>query len=244
MARCFSLLLTGLLVGIVGCGQPQATSLADEAPTRVAKGQRDTSKAGSPAAGGAKIEDVRAALSATEEAPAEYKVKFETTAGDFVLTVHRDWAPKGADRFYHLVKSGFYDGTKFFRVIPGFMVQWGMSGNPEIQAVTQDANIPDDPVKESNIPGRITFAKSGLPNSRTTQVFINYGNNSRLDSDGFAPFGEVVEGMDVVKKINSETGERPDQGAIAQGGNEYLESRFPNLDGIKKATIVTDEPAK
>lgn len=169
-----------------------------------------------------------------------YRVKFETTAGDFVVEVHRDWAPIGAERFHELVKSGFYDNCKFFRVVESFMVQFGISGDPKVMDKWRENKIKDDPVRKSNKRGFITYAKSGMPNSRTTQVFINYGNNSRLDNDGFAPFGEVVEGMDVVDKLYSTYGETPSQAQqrIQYEGNKFLEEKFPKLDSIKKATLV------
>jgi cyclophilin family peptidyl-prolyl cis-trans isomerase len=176
-----------------------------------------------------------------------FQVKFETTKGDFVVKVRPDWAPHGAKRFRQLVESGFYDGCKFFRVVPGFMVQFGISGDPTVSAEWRDRTMPDDPVAQSNIRGTVTFATSG-PSSRTTQVFVNFGDNSRLDSQGFAPFGTVVKGMDVVDSINAEYLERPSQPDIQAHGNVYLEENFPNLDGIQRATIVTDakepEPKK
>jgi peptidyl-prolyl cis-trans isomerase A (cyclophilin A) len=172
----------------------------------------------------------------TEKAPDTYKAKFDTSKGVFVVEVHRDWAPIGADRFYNLVKNGFFDDTRFFRVVPNFMVQFGISGTPSIQTNWREATIKDDPVKESNKRGYITFATSG-PNSRTSQVFINFKDNSGLDRQGFAPFGQVVEGMDVVDKINAEYGERPSQGNIQTQGNAYLNREFPKLDYVKKATI-------
>ena len=179
-----------------------------------------------------------AACAEDKQAPDTYQVKFETTAGDFVVDVTRDWAPKGADRFYEAVKAGFYNDCRFFRVVPNFMVQFGINGNPEVQQKWRTANIADDPVKKSNTRGMITFATSG-PNSRTTQVFINYKDNSFLDRQGFAPFGKVSdEGMKVVDKINAEYGEKPDQGSIQRQGNEYLKENFPKLDYIKKAAIV------
>lgn len=183
--------------------------------------------------------------SATKEgkAPESYKVKFETSCGEFVIEVHREWAPVGADRFHELVTKGFYDECRFFRVLPDFMVQFGINGDPEIQRDWVEASIKDDEVTQSNKRGYITFATSG-PDSRTSQVFINFRDNSRLDDIGFAPFGKVIEGMDVVDKINSEYRESPNQGKIQSTGNEYLKSAFPNLDYVKKATIVKDEPAK
>jgi len=172
-----------------------------------------------------------------EKAPAMFNAKFDTTAGTFVIQVHRDWAPLGADRFYNLVKNGFFDNCRFFRVVPNFMVQFGINGDPAVQKNWQGASIKDEPVKESNAPGYITFAKSSAPNSRTTQVFINFKDNSGLNGQGFAPFGKVTMGMDVVNKIYSGYGEQPDQGQIQGQGNEYLSKSFPKLDYIKKATI-------
>jgi peptidyl-prolyl cis-trans isomerase A (cyclophilin A) len=166
-----------------------------------------------------------------------FNAKFDTSAGTFVIQVHRDWAPIGADRFYNLVKSGFFDDCRFFRVVPNFMVQFGINGDPAVQRNWKDASIKDESVKESNAPGYITFAKSSLPNSRTTQVFINFKDNSGLNGQGFAPFGKVTMGMDVVNKIYSGYGEQPDQGQIQAQGNAYLSKSFPKLDYIKKATI-------
>jgi len=173
----------------------------------------------------------------TSAAPPEYKVKFETSRGDFVVEVHRDWAPLGADRFYELVKSGFYDDARFFRVVPGFVVQWGLNKDPKASAEWREKQIQDDPVKESNHPAYITFAKRSQPNSRTTQVFINFGNNERLDEMGFAPFGKVTEGMDVVAALYPDYGEEPQQNLIESEGNAYLQREFPKLDYIKTARI-------
>lgn len=167
-----------------------------------------------------------------------YSVKFETTAGNFVVLVHRDWAPLGAQRFHDLVKSGFYDECRFFRVVSGFMVQFGINGTPATQQ-SWERPLRDDPAKKSNSRGYMTFATSGA-NSRTTQVFINFVDNSFLDSQGFSPFGEVIEGMDNVDKINAEYGESPDQGQINSAGNTYLNAQFPKLDYIKKATIIEE----
>jgi peptidyl-prolyl cis-trans isomerase A (cyclophilin A) len=173
-----------------------------------------------------------------EQAPAMYKASFETSAGTFVVEVHRDWAPIGADRFYNLVKNGFYDDVRFFRVLDGFMAQFGMSGSPAIQAAWRAQQLKDDPVKESNKRGYITFATSG-PNSRTTQVFINFDDNAGLDKQGFAPFGQVTQGMNVVDKLYSGYGRNnvPDQGRIIAEGNAYLTKTYPKLDYVKKATI-------
>ena len=176
--------------------------------------------------------------SLTEKAPATYRVKLDTTAGPVVIEVHRDWAPLGADRFYNLVKYGFYDNVRFFRVIPGFMAQGGMSGDPAIQKLWGRNNINDDPVKQSNKRGYVTFAKTAAPNSRSTQIFINYADNSSLDSQGFAPFGQVVSGMETVDKFESYGRNNvPDQGMITAEGNAYLQRDYPKLTVIKKATI-------
>jgi peptidyl-prolyl cis-trans isomerase A (cyclophilin A) len=178
-----------------------------------------------------------------ETAPPKYTAKFDTSAGVFTVEVTRSWAPNGADRFYNLVKNGYYDNCRFFRVISGFMVQFGINGDPAVNQAWQTARIPDDPTKETNSRGAITFANAGA-NTRTTQVFINFGNNGSLDSQpGFAPFGKVTQGMDVVDKLYSDYGEGaprgkgPDQGMIQSQGNAYLEKNFPKLDYIKKATI-------
>lgn len=176
-----------------------------------------------------------------EDIPETYQVKFDTSKGVVIIEVHRDWAPIGAARFYDSVKAGFYDDTRFFRVVPDFMVQFGINGDPKVQSKWRDAKIKDDAPKgknkQSNKRGFITFATSG-PNSRTTQVFINFKTNAFLDGQGFTPFGEVIKGMEIVDKINSEYGERPDQGSIQSQGNAYLNKKFPNLDFINKATIV------
>ena len=177
-----------------------------------------------------------------EQAPAVYKAKFDTSKGSFVVEVHRDWAPLGADRFYNLVKNGFFNNGRFFRVISGFMVQFGINADPAISAQWRNARINDDPVKTSNKRGLITFATAG-PNTRTTQVFINFGDNAALDGQGFAPFGQVVSGMNVVDSLYSGYGEGaprgsgPDQGRLQQEGNAYLMKEFGKMDFVKKATI-------
>ncbi len=178
-----------------------------------------------------------------EPAPATYKAKFETSKGVFVIQVTRAWAPQGADRFYNLVKNGFFDNVRFFRVISGFMVQFGINGDPALSAKWRDANIRDDRVTQSNKRGMITFATAG-PNTRTTQVFINFADNTNLDGMGFAPFGKVVSGMNVVDALYAGYGEGaprgagPDQGRLQTEGNAYLAKEFPRMDFVKKATIA------
>jgi peptidyl-prolyl cis-trans isomerase A (cyclophilin A) len=174
-------------------------------------------------------------------APAVYRAKFTTTKGDVIIEVTRAWAPRGADRFYNLVRGGFFTDAAFFRVIPGFMAQFGLSARPDVSAVWEKAKMVDDPVTQTNKRGMITFATAG-PNTRTTQLFINFGDNARLDSQGFAPFGQVVEGMDAVDKISAEYMERPDQGLITQQGKAYLDRNFPHLDRIISASIVPATP--
>ena len=172
-----------------------------------------------------------------------YRARFATSKGDFVIEVQRDWAPQGADRFFNLVKNGYFNDTRFFRVIKNFMVQWGIHGQGEVNAIWRDANIPDDPVKQSNKRGFITFATAG-PNTRTTQVFINYADNGQLDGMGFAPFGKVTSGMDVVDGLfggygeGAPQGRGPNQGRMQSEGNAYLARDFPNLDYIIEASIV------
>lgn len=176
-------------------------------------------------------------------APATFKAKFETSKGDFVIQVQRDWAPLGADRFHELVTAGYYDDVRFFRVLDGFMAQFGIHGDPAVAAQWRSKRIQDDPVKSSNKRGFVSYAMAG-PNTRTTQLFINFGDNLQLDRMGFSPFGQVVEGMEVVDQLYSAYGEGapsgrgPDQGRMQMEGNEYLAKSFPKLDWIKKAAVV------
>jgi peptidyl-prolyl cis-trans isomerase A (cyclophilin A) len=175
--------------------------------------------------------------------PDSFRVKFATTKGDFTVDVTRAWAPRGADRFYRLVTDGYFTNIRFFRVLPGFMAQFGMSGNPALTAKMDSLRIPDDPVTQSNKRGMVTFATAG-PNTRSSQFFINYGDNASLDSQGFSPFGRVVDGMKVVDALYGGYGEGapngagPSQDSIRTRGNEYLQRTFPKLDYIKSATIV------
>ena len=176
-------------------------------------------------------------------APDVFRARLETSKGDFVVEVTRAWSPVGADRFYNLVSHGYLDGVRFFRVIAGFMVQFGINGDPALAALLSEDNILDDPVIESNTRGRVTFAKTGQPNSRSTQIFINLVPNTNLDALGFSPFGEIVEGMEVVDQLYSGYGEGapggtgPNQGRTQTEGNAYLNAEFPNLDYVERASI-------
>lgn len=171
------------------------------------------------------------------KAPSRYDAVFKTTAGNFTIAVTRAWSPRGADRFYNLVKHGFYNGAEFFRVVPGFVVQFGLNGSAAVNAAWSGARIPDDPVKQTNDAGYVSFASAG-PNTRTTQVFINLGNNARLDSMGFSPFGKVTSGMNAVEKIYAGYRESPDQDQITAKGNAYLQKAYPKLDRIVSATVT------
>ncbi len=196
-----------------------------------------------PEAAGA-AERAATTADADPHAPEAFRVRLETSKGDVVIEVHRAWAPRGADRFHALVQSGYYDDVRFFRVLSGFMAQFGIHGDPATSARWRARPIPDDPVRQSNTRGMVTFATAG-PNTRTTQVFINYADNTPLDGMGFAPFGRVVEGMDVVDHLYAGYGEGaprgpgPDQGRIQREGNAYLERAFPQLDFVERATVVT-----
>ena len=189
------------------------------------------------------MDTLRNPAKAISTAPENFKVKFSTTKGDFTLEIHRLWSPLGADRFYNLVKAGFFSDAAFFRVIEGFMVQFGIHGNPDVAAVWRAARINDDPVLESNKKGYISYAMAG-PNTRTTQFFINFGDNSNLDGMGFSPFGKVIDGMAVVESIYSGYGEGapggtgPDQSLLQANGNKYLKAEFPKLDYIKSAELL------
>lgn len=176
-------------------------------------------------------------------APAQYTVGFDTTKGSFAVSVDRSWSPNGADRFHELVESGFYDDVAFFRVLDGFVAQFGISGEPETAKRWREAPIKDDPVAHTNARGTLTFATAG-PNTRTTQLFINLVDNGRLDSMGFSPFGRVSQGFDVVESLFSGYGEGaprgkgPDQGRIQAEGNAYLKEQFPDLDYVITARIT------
>jgi peptidyl-prolyl cis-trans isomerase A (cyclophilin A) len=204
-------------------------------------------KTGAPASSSARL--LNPALW-TRQAPEEYKAKLATTKGDIVIDVHRDWAPRGADRFYNLVRSGYLNNASFYRVAPGFIVQFGAAADPKVGAAWEKAPIKDDPVKHSNKPYTITFAATGMPNSRTTELFINLRDNAGLDPQGFSAFGEVVEGKELVDQIYSGYGEMAEQGGkgpsqqmLKMHGKAYLDKSFPKLDSIKAATIISAEPA-
>jgi len=227
IAKLFCIPILALLAA-VGCSNQQPSAPA----------MNTNSAAASPSSG-----DFADPSKLTATAPETFKAQFDTTKGKIVIEVTRSLAPNGADRFYNLVKSGYFTDIAFFRVIPGFMCQFGIHGDPAVSAKWREAKISDDPVKGSNTRGTITFATAG-PETRTTQLFINFGDNSMLNGQGFSPFGKVIEGMDVVDKINSEYGEGaprgngPDQGRVQMEGNAYLKKDFPNLDYIKSASIV------
>jgi len=177
-----------------------------------------------------------------DRAPETYQVKFVTTRGDFTVTVHRGWAPIGADRFYNLVKHHFYDNASFFRVVPGFVVQFGINAYPPVSAAWEGANIKDEPVVGSNKRGYLTYAKTSMPNTRSTQIFINLKDNAGLDGQGFSPFGVIdAQGMKVVEMMYDQYGDStPDnfQDLINKQGKPYLDKNWPKLDSIKTATLV------
>jgi peptidyl-prolyl cis-trans isomerase A (cyclophilin A) len=178
-----------------------------------------------------------------QPAPARFKVLFETTEGDFMVDVDSALAPVGARRFYNLVRNGYYDGVRFFRVVPGFVVQFGISGEPTVAAAWRQARIPDDLTRASNTRGAVTFATSG-PNTRTVQVFINLGDNARLDAMGFAPIGRVTGGMDVVERFYAGFGDGPprgrgpEQNRLQAEGDAYLQREFPQLDRVVRARVI------
>ena len=228
--RSITFVVTGLLMATMVGGAQTRTGNAGRAGRTAGP---DLSKLKNPA-------------QLTETAPAVFRARFTTNIGTFAIEVHRDWAPLAADRFYNLVKNGFYDGSRFFRVLDGFMAQFGLNGDPEIQSAWRTASLADEPVKQSNLRGYVTFTRESGPNSRFTMVFINYKDNSYLDAGGFAPFGQVVTGMDVVEKLYSGYGRTnvPDQRRIVGEGNAYLQQEYPKLDFIRTATIERVPPAR
>ena len=239
-----------LALAAAGCShdEPAASTRPKVAETAPAATATAPPPAATPAAATPPARDGNDPLyhpeKATEKAPEKFKVKFVTTKGDFVVEATRAWAPNGVDRFYNLIKLGYYDGARFYRAVEGFMVQFGINADPSVNGAWIRANIQDDAVVKSNVRGYVTFAMAG-PNTRTTQLFINYADkNSRLDKMGFPPFGQVVDGMKVVDSLYKGYGEGapmghgPDQGSIQSQGNAYLDTNFPKLDGIKHAEIA------
>lgn len=184
-----------------------------------------------------------AALS--ERAPATFTAQFDTSAGAFTVRVTRSWAPNGADRFYNLVKAGFYDDNRIFRVVPGYVVQFGINSDPAVSKAWAGATMPNDRSRVSNTRGRVAFAMAPGGSGRWTQVFVSLGDNShKMDADGFAPFGEVATGLNVLESVYNLYGETPDQKQIASSGNAYLAQLFPKLDYVRKATITSPEPSR
>jgi len=223
--------------------QPKAEAPAAPATPPPAESQPEAASPAKPAAQHNYSKELLAPARLKEKAPATYKVRFDTTRGVFTVTVNRDWAPIGADRFYNLVKHHFFDNTAFFRVVPGFVVQFGISGNPAVSAAWKNMDIKDDPVTQSNKRGTLTFAQTSQPNSRGTQLFFNLKDNSQLDhtGQGFAPFGVVDgNGMNVVEMMYEGYGDNagPDQDQLAKQGDPYLKKGWPKLDYIKSATLV------
>ncbi len=236
--RLLSLLaIAGLFTPLSAQEEPKpAAAAVEEAAKAAAEAAAKAVEEAAPAAGKMDLSDPSAF---TGKAPEKYKVQFETTKGNVIIECERKYSPNGADRFYNMVKGGFFTDIAIFRVVPGFMAQFGIHGDPAISSKWKEANLQDDPVKGSNVRGALCFAKTGAPNSRSTQLFISYGDNSRLDAQGFSPFGLVrAESMKVWDSINSQYGESPDQGKIQSEGNAYLKKEFPNLDYIKSAKIV------
>ncbi len=241
-----------LVLGAVACGG--AEEAGDEAAavgdTPVAAPDPETPPAPDPAPAPVSVAGTVPLLDpdhadVNRQAPDQFRVAFATTKGEFLVEVHRQWAPLGADRFYNLVQAGYYNGNRFFRVLDGFVAQFGMHGDPAINEAWDMASIPDDPTGEMNTRGRLTFAHGG-PATRTTQLFINLGDNLGLDNRGFPPFGEVIEGMSVVNSLYSGYGEGapdgrgPSQGRIGAEGNAYLEREFPMLDYVESARVVAE----
>jgi len=239
MKTRFALVIALAVAAAPACRRAE-TPAPTPAPTPTPTPGAASTPTPSPAGPGAALLDPSLA---TEQAPDRFRVRFETTKGPFVVEVTRAWAPRGADRFYGLVKAGYYDDVAFFRVIPGFMVQFGIHGDPRVNEAWRAARIPDDPVAQSNKRGMVTYAMAG-PDTRTTQLFVNFKDNAFLDPQGFPPFGRVVEGMAVVDSLYSGYGEGapqgmgPDQGRVQQEGNAYLRASFPRLDYVKTARLV------
>lgn len=236
------LIVTALLTAAACSNNKQAATPATDAsaaPTRTAEqpGPGSVNKEIKPA-----MKTLLNPELAVEKAPETFKAVFKTTKGDFTVEVTRAWAPLGADRFYNLVRAGYFTDIAFFRIISGFMAQFGIHGDPAVSAKWRDARINDDAVLQSNLKGYVSYAMAG-PNTRTTQFFINFGNNARLDGSGFSPFGRVISGMEVVESLyagygeGAPSGQGPDQGRTQMQGNAYLKKDFPKLDYITGASL-------
>jgi peptidyl-prolyl cis-trans isomerase A (cyclophilin A) len=234
LVAAFALTQLGVLAGATPQATPAAKNTANSTAHKAAPAQKSSPSLLNPA-------------SFKLQAPAMFSAKFTTTKGDFVVEVTRAWAPRGADRFYNLVKYHFFDGASFFRVMQGFVAQFGVSPRPDVTRAWENTTIPDDAVTQSNTRGTLTFATAG-PNTRTTQIFINLGDNTSLDASGFSPFGKVISGMEVVDKLYSEYGDSPpdgrgpDQNRVQREGKAYLDKDFPLLDSIKTAVILPPAP--
>ena len=232
------------------CSDTEQTGQAETAPKTQTTAKTQKAPTTEPNQSGSSAADDLNPKKATETAPDTYEVLFETTQGNIVIEVQRSWAPLGADRFYNLVKMGYFTDVAFFRAIKGFMTQFGIHGDPKVAQMWRNARIQDDPVTQSNMRGYITFATSGK-HSRTTQLFINTNDNNNLDAMGFSPFGKVSEtkggGMKVMDALfmgygeGAPRGRGPNQMYIQQKGNEYLKEKFPKLDYIKKARLCNDD---
>lgn len=228
----YSLLIGILIIMLFGCSKDKSKEETTKAPEAKGTTSMEFSYKN----------PTEAELSKT--APEIFQVEFQTSKGSFIIEAHRPWSPHGVDRFYNLVRSGYFKDVRFYRVIENFMAQFGAHGDPQVAQAWRAFNIPDEPAKQSNLRGFVTFAKSNMPNSRTTQLFINYRDNSFLDTRGFAPIGKVIQGMEVVDNLYSGYGEGPPRGngpnqsRIAAEGNAYLEAEFPKLDYIINAKII------
>jgi peptidyl-prolyl cis-trans isomerase A (cyclophilin A) len=235
MMRCSFVVLTSIVL-------TAATAAAQTSTTKPApKPAAPATAAPKPAAPAAPAPNrLLSPATLTAKAPEMFKVKFDTTKGPVVLVLHRDWAPKGVDRFYNMTRNGFFTGVRFFRVMPNFMAQFGINGNPAVNDAWEKARLNDDPPNgKSNVRGIVTYGSTGQPNSRGTQLFINYKDNSYLDKQGFVPIGEVVEGMEVVDMLYADYGGAPqsEQNTLVAQGNKYMQTKYPKLDYIKTATV-------
>ncbi len=234
--------LISLTLGVIAFGTMLLAQT--QTPPKAAPKAAPTAATKAPAKAAAKGPNLLDPSTMKASAPAVYVVKLDTTKGAIEIRVTKAWAPLGADRFYNLVRAGFFTDAAFFRTMKGFMAQFGIPARPDVNRVWENQNLKDDPVLQSNKRGFVTYAATGAPNSRSTQLFINMGDNSRLDADRFAPFGEVIEGMDVVDMLYSGYGDAASlHPGIDSQGKAFLDKNFPKLDRILKATIVPPAPA-